>query len=71
MYDLSEEWCVLCRKVIEMVDNKALGRLLAAKRMLTRQQYKTLKGQILAGDADGAMRGLAKLTTQTTKEVKS
>ena len=54
-----------------MVDNKALGRLLAAKRMLTRQQYKTLKGQILAGDADGAMRGLAKLTTQTTKEVKS
>ena len=54
-----------------MVDNKALGRLLATKRMLTRQQYKTLRGQILAGDADGAMRGLAKLTTQTTKEVKS
>lgn len=47
-----------------MVDNKALGRLLAAKRMLTRQQYKTLKGQILAGDAEGAMRGLAKITTQ-------
>ena len=45
-----------------MIDNKALGRLLAAKRSLTRQQYKTLKGQILAGDADGAMRGLAKLT---------
>ena len=41
-----------------MIDNKALGRLLAAKRSLTRQQYKTLKGQILAGDADGAMRGL-------------
>lgn len=71
MYDLSEERCVFRGKVIEMVDNKALGRLLAAKRMLTRQQYKTLKGQILAGDADGAMRGLAKLTTQTTKEVKS
>ena len=45
-----------------MVDNKALGRLLNAKRMLTRQQYKTLKGQILAGDAEGAMRGLARLT---------
>ena len=44
-----------------MVDNKALGRLLAAKPKLTRQQYKTLKGQILAGDADGAMRGLEKL----------
>ena len=47
-----------------MIDNKALGRLLAAKRMLTRQQYKTLKGQILAGDVDGAMRGLTKLTNR-------
>lgn len=50
-----------------MVDNKALGRLLAAKPMLTRQQYKTLKGQILAGDADGAMRGLEKLTKAVAK----
>lgn len=47
-----------------MVDNKALGRLLAAKKMLTRQQYKTIRGQILAGDATGAMRGLEKLTGQ-------
>lgn len=47
-----------------MVDNKALGRLLAAKPLLTRQQYKTIKGQILAGNADDAMRGLAKLTAQ-------
>ena len=47
-----------------MIDNKALGRLLAAKKLLSRQQYKTLKGQILAGDAEGAMRGLEKLTEQ-------
>lgn len=47
-----------------MVDNKALGRLLAAKPKLTRQQYKTLKGQILAGDSEGAMRGLEKLTKE-------
>ena len=67
MYDLSEEWCVLRGKVIEMVDNKALGRLLAAKPMLTRQQYKTLKGQILAGNSEGAMRGLAKLTSREVK----
>lgn len=57
-----------------MVDQKALGRLLAAKRMLTRQQYKTLKGQILAGDAPGAMRGLENLTSQVnpkkTKKLK-
>ena len=67
MYDLSKEWLLLCGKVIEMIDNKALGRLLAAKQMLTRQQYKTLKGQILAGDADGAMRGLTKLTSKEVK----
>ena len=67
MYDLSEEWVLFRGKVIEMIDNKALGRLLAAKRMLTRQQYKTLKGQILAGDADGAMRGLTKLTSREVK----
>lgn len=44
-----------------MVDTKALGRLLAAKPKLTRQQYKTIKGQILAGDADGALKGLQRL----------
>ena len=68
MDDLSEERLLLRRKVIAMVDNKALGRLLAAKQLLTRQQYKTLKGQILAGNADGAMRGLAKLTSREVKE---
>lgn len=50
-----------------MIDNKALGRLLAAKQKLTRQQYKTLKGQILAGNADDAMRGLAKLISREVK----
>lgn len=50
-----------------MIDNKALGRLLAAKQMLTRQQYKTLKGQILSGNADAAMRGLAKLTSREVR----
>jgi hypothetical protein len=51
-----------------MIDNKALGRLLAAKRMLTRQQYKTIKGQILAGNAEGAMRGLGRILNETRKE---
>lgn len=40
------------------VDNRALGRLLSCKPQLSRQQFKTLKGQILAGDPEGAMRGL-------------
>ena len=35
--------------------------LKACRDRLTKQQYKTLKGQILAGDSDGAMKGLRKL----------
>ena len=44
-----------------IVANKALGRLLSYKPQLTRQQFLTLRGQILAGDADGAMRGLQEI----------
>ena len=36
-------------------------RLKAHAPQLTRQQYQTLKGQILAGDPTGAMKGLRKL----------
>ena len=31
---------------------------------LTKQQYKTIRGQILAGDTDGAMKGLAKIVAK-------
>ena len=43
------------------IDVKAICRLKAYHRVLTFQQYQTLKGQILAGDAKGAMRGLDKI----------
>ena len=36
----------------------AFAQLKVMRHKLTKQQYKTLKGQILAGDSDGAMRGL-------------
>ena len=39
----------------------ALIRLKGARPHLSTQQYKTLRGQVLAGDPDGAMRGLRKL----------
>lgn len=39
----------------------AIKRLKAHRARLTRQQYSTLKGQVLAGDSDGAMRGLDKI----------
>lgn len=31
------------------------------KQHLTKQQYKTIKGQIIAGDIDGARKGLQRL----------
>ena len=31
------------------------------KNQLTKQQYKTLKGQVRAGDTEGAIKGLNKL----------
>jgi len=43
------------------VDIQALMHLKACNGKLTKQQYKTLRGQILAGDAAGAMRGLQKI----------
>lgn len=39
----------------------ALTVLLDAKPLLNRQQYKTLRGQILAGDPRGAVKGLGKI----------
>lgn len=46
---------------MQKIDIKALMHVKACKDRLTRQQYKTLKGQILAGDADGAMNGPRRL----------
>lgn len=39
----------------------AIRRLKAHRTHLTFQQYKTIKGQILAGDVVGAMKGLDKI----------
>ena len=36
----------------------AFSQLKAARGKISKQQYRTLKGQILAGDSDGAMKGL-------------
>ena len=46
-----------------MSENEAAAyiRLKACSHRLTREQYKTLRGQILAGDPAGAMKGLRSL----------
>lgn len=41
--------------------NDAMKQLKAHREQLTRQQVRTLKGQILAGDIAGAMKGLDRL----------
>lgn len=43
------------------VNQKALRILKKNRVLLTKQQYKTIRGQILAGDDAGAMKGLKKL----------
>ena len=46
---------------MQQIDTKALIQIKACRDRLTVQQYKTLRGQVLAGDGDGAMKGLRKL----------
>lgn len=43
------------------VDPQTLIRLKAYRNNLTPQQYKTLRGQVLAGEPEAAMKGLRKL----------
>nr|DAZ50335.1 MAG TPA: hypothetical protein [Caudoviricetes sp.] len=45
------------------IDAKALIQLKATRHRLTAQQYRTLRGQVLAGEPDAAMKGLRKLLT--------
>ena len=46
---------------IKAVNAEALIRLKAYTNQLSPQQYRTLRGQVLAGDAEGAMHGLRKI----------
>ena len=43
------------------IDFNAMMQVKGCRDRLTVQQYKTLRGQVLAGDGDGALRGLRKL----------
>lgn len=36
-------------------------RLKECKKYLTKQQYRTIRGQLIAGDVQGAMKGLDRL----------
>lgn len=47
----------------------ALSVLNRYRTKIARQQYKTLKGQILAGDYYGAMKGLKKIVSREERRV--
>ena len=51
-------------KTIQQIDHKALMHLKACRGRLTFQQYATLKGQVLAGDGDGALKGLRRILSR-------
>ena len=38
------------------------------KRLITGQQYRTLRGQAIAGDVDGAVKGLARVLYRNEEE---
>ena len=47
--------------VLTREQKKVMSDLKSNKGSLTAQQYRTVKGQILAGDTAGAVRGMKKL----------
>lgn len=46
---------------MKKINVRALVNLEGARPRLAAQQYRTLRGQVLAGDPDGAMKGLRKI----------
>jgi hypothetical protein len=53
---------------MQHIDARALIQIKGARQHLTAQQYRTLKGQVLAGNPDGAMKGLRKIMQQKGRQ---
>lgn len=49
---------------MQKIDFKALMHVTACKDRLTAQQYNTLRGQVIAGDGDGALKGLRRILSR-------
>ena len=50
-------------------ERSAMTRLKGYRNRLTSHQYKTLRGQVLAGNADGALKGLQKILSRERKAI--
>ena len=49
---------------MQKIDFKAMMHVMACRDRLTPQQYRTLRGQVLAGDGDGALKGLRRILSR-------
>lgn len=56
---------------LRSINPAALITLKAHRADLTAQQYQTMRGQVLAGDDAGALKGLAKILNRKREEVKN
>lgn len=60
------------RTKMQKIDFKALIQVQASRHRLKPEQYRTLRQQVLAGDPDGALRGLREiLLMEGTNAIKS
>ena len=53
-----------------IVDQGAMRILRNNRDSLSRHQYKTLRGQVLAGDPDGAMKGLRNILSRNNSRAR-
>lgn len=53
---------------MQSINPEAIVRLKAYRHKLTAQQYKTLRGQVLAGNPEAAMNGLQKILKRYERE---
>lgn len=56
---------------LKQINPTALITLKAHRANLTAQQYQTLRGQVLAGDDEGALKGLSRILSRKREEVKN
>ena len=57
-------------ETVKQIDCRAMIQLKACyqDRRLTRQQYRTLRGQVLAGEGEAALKGLRTILDRSVKQ---
>ena len=57
-------------ETVKQIDYRAMIQLKACyqERRLTRQQYRTLRGQVLSGDGEAALKGLRTILDRSVKQ---